>query len=561
MRKFCRKCANSYEITADDLQFYDKISPVFGGKKYALPPPEACPECRMQRRLAHRNERKLYSRKCDLCNAEIVSIFHPSLKSKVYCISCYYSDKWDACSYGRNFDFNRPFFDQFRDLLAEVPQLSLYADFTENADYVNMTAYVKNCYLLFASEFDENVYYADNTIKCNDCMDTSQTFNSQLIYDSIDIEQCYNVFYSQNCKNCRDSMFLYECIGCEDCLFSANLRNQKYHIGNKPYSKEGYEKEKAKFMLEISTYAELQKMKNKFRDYIKKQIHRANIMVNTQDSSGNNLVGTKNCRECFNVTGSEDCKYVWDGFNTKDINDINNTTDMELGYYSTSVGHKSYNIIFSHVAWNGSANVIYSTVIKSSKNIFGCSNLQGKSYCILNKQYSKVEYNKLMSCIIEHMIKTGEWGRFFPSSLSHFPYTDTMANIFFPLSKDQAVKAGFNWADYKTQAQDVRTIKAAELPEKTTDIKDDILSHAIECEITGKAFRIIKPELDFYKKNNIPLPHRHPDQRYLERSDLRNPRHLWTRVCAKCSAAINTVYAPDRPETVYCEDCYLKEVY
>jgi hypothetical protein len=35
----------------------------------------------------------------------------------VYCHECWWSDKWDAIKYGQKFDFNRPFFDQFQELL------------------------------------------------------------------------------------------------------------------------------------------------------------------------------------------------------------------------------------------------------------------------------------------------------------------------------------------------------------------------------------------------------------------------------------------------------------
>ena len=136
-----------------------------------------------------------------------------------------------------------------------------------------------------------------------------------------------------------------------------------------------------------------------------------------------------------------------------------------------------------------------------------------------------------------------------------------MARIYFPLTKEKATKAGFNWADYEKQEQDVKTIKAADLPEKTADVKEDILNCAIECEITGKPFRVIAPELDFYRENNIPLPRRHPDRRYLDRLAMRTPRKLYDRACAKCGAAIKTGYSQERPEIVYCEACYLKEVY
>lgn len=36
---------------------------------------------------------------------------------------------------------------------------------------------------------------------------------------------------------------------------------------------------------------------------------------------------------------------------------------------------------------------------------------------------------------------------------------------------------------------------------------------------------------------------------------------LYARECAKCATQIQTSYSPDRPEIVYCEQCYLKEVY
>jgi len=86
------------------------------------------------------------------------------------------------------------------------------------------------------------------------------------------------------------------------------------------------------------------------------------------------------------------------------------------------------------------------------------------------------------------------------------------------------------------------------------------LNWAIECEITKKPFRIIKQELDFYRKHNLPIPKIHPDQRHIERLALRNPRKLFRRICDKCGKDIQTTYAPKRPEIIYCENCYNKEI-
>ena len=63
MQKYCRHCGTNFEITEADLKFYDKISPVFDSRKYPIPTPALCSNCRMQRRMAFRNERNLYKRK------------------------------------------------------------------------------------------------------------------------------------------------------------------------------------------------------------------------------------------------------------------------------------------------------------------------------------------------------------------------------------------------------------------------------------------------------------------------------------------------------------------
>ena len=85
----CTQCKNIFEITPEDLKFYEKVSPVFSGKKNLISPPTRCPDCRQQRRLAFRNERKLYHRKCDLCEKEIISMYSPEKIIKVFCRSCW----------------------------------------------------------------------------------------------------------------------------------------------------------------------------------------------------------------------------------------------------------------------------------------------------------------------------------------------------------------------------------------------------------------------------------------------------------------------------------------
>src|SRR3989344_936460 len=114
MQKQCANawCKSPFEIIDGDLQFYDRVSPIFAGKKYAIPPPTLCPDCRQQRRIAHCNERYLYPGECQLCHGRTLTQYSPSFSQPVYCRDCWHSDKWDARTYGREFDFSRPFFEQ-----------------------------------------------------------------------------------------------------------------------------------------------------------------------------------------------------------------------------------------------------------------------------------------------------------------------------------------------------------------------------------------------------------------------------------------------------------------
>ena len=168
-----------------------------------------------------------------------------------------------------------------------------------------------------------------------------------------------------------------------------------------------------------------------------------------------------------------------------------------------------------------------------SEYLFGCIGLRNKQYCILNVQYTKEEYEQLVAKIIKRMEVDKQRGEFFPSFLSPFGYNETVAKEYFPLTKETASKQGFNRSDYETPFPQVeKTLEADDLP-LIQDVTEDILQQAILCERTRKPFRIIKQELEFYRKYELPLPTKHPDQRYQERIAMRNPRKLWKRTCAK----------------------------
>ena len=188
--------------------------------------------------------------------------------------------------------------------------------------------------------------------------------------------------------------------------------------------------------------------------------------------------------------------------------------------------------------------------------------MKGSSYCILNKQYSKEEYERIVPKIIEHMKLTNEWGNFFPINSSLFGYNKTYAQLYFPLSREEVLAKGWKWDDYEPVLPSVeKTIQANQLPDNTKEVPDEIINWAILCEKTGRPFKIQPLELRLLQKMNVPVPRLHPDQRHKDRFALRNPRKLQKRHCGKCGEEIQTTYPPNRPEIVYCETCYLQTVY
>jgi hypothetical protein len=155
---------------------------------------------------------------------------------------------------------------------------------------------------------------------------------------------------------------------------------------------------------------------------------------------------------------------------------------------------------------------------------------------------------------------------FFPTEISQFSYNETSAQEFFPLTKQEVKSKGFSWKEPKDRNYKI-TVDSKDLSDSILDVKDDVTSQIIGCEHKGEcneqcttAFRITSQELQFYKSQNIPLPRLCPNCRHYQRTKNRNPVKLFLRNCAKCNKNIETSYAPERPEIVYCESCYNNEV-
>ena len=135
--------------------------------------------------------------------------------------------------------------------------------------------------------------------------------------------------------------------------------------------------------------------------------------------------------------------------NNKDCYDYTQFGEnSELVYESVICGKNIYNVIGSSRVLDGK-DIAYSFFCYSNNsNLFGCVGLKSNRYCILNKQYSKEEYEKLLPQIIEHINampyvdkkrRTYVYGDFLPAEISQFDYNETSAQEFFPLTKEDFI--------------------------------------------------------------------------------------------------------------------------
>lgn len=413
MNETCKTCHGSFIEFDKPKKFIERIG---------APMPTLCPRCRSRRRLSFRNERHIYRRKCDMCKKDMISVYEPSKKLTVYCSECWWSDNWDPFLNGKDFDFSRKFFEQFKELYQKIPRLTLLNRNNENSEFNNWTIYLKNCYMLTGARDNEDSYYGHWLWHSKDCVDQAHVTNSELCYECVDCEHSYNLNYSQDCSYCRDGSFLKDCKNCSNCFGCVGLSNAEYNIFNKAYKKEDYEKE-AKKLKENFDYKSFEALDKK----MPKKLYHGNMI---EDCVGDYMLNCKECVACFDIEKSQNCAYGENIMECKDVMDCSCTTLAELCYENLSAVN-SYNCNFSIGAWY-CHDVFYSESCNNSSNLFGCIGLNKKHYCIINKQYTKEEYEALVPKIIAHMKSTGEYGEFFPMELSPFEYEETIANDYYP---------------------------------------------------------------------------------------------------------------------------------
>jgi len=335
---------------------------------------------------------------------------------------------------------------------------------------------------------------------------------------------------------------------------SYNLRNKQCYIRNKQHEKEDYFKELEK--IKLDSYQNILTLKKEFTDMVKNDsVHREHFNLKTTASKGNFLINCDKCINVFSWEDSQNCRNQLRGQNTKDCIDQAFTWNVEN---SGNNGCCDGGYELKHSARSIGRYSEYLDNCIECEYCFGCVGLKKKKYCILNKQYTKEEYEILREKIIKDM---GDgYGNFLPYSMSICHYNLSTGIIYFPkTTKEEILKNGGYWLEEDLSSQD--GVSSLELPDSILDTQPGVSSQALICPESKYRFNISPAEYEFHKRKNFALPRKHFDSRIMEQIIKMNTIRAHPYKCFYCHKDIDAYYPPEWGyNKIACEECYKQNI-
>lgn len=310
------------------------------------------------------------------------------------------------------------FLEELQKLRETQPRLAIVTGRSTNSDYSPYGGQNMNCYLCIGNGCNWDCYYIYWPYKCEDCCDGAYLYNCRLCYECVNCERCYNCDYCEDCIDTYDAKFCYDCINCSECIGCVGLRHQKFHIFNKPYTREEYMEAKKKF--DFKNPDVLEKISSEF-EKLKLQVPRLYMhLKNNENCIGDYIYNSCNAHYCWDVNNVWDCGYCNNLEDSRDCYDscFGGSIPNEMCYECMSlIGETNCN--FCNMCWY-SGNLEYCELCFNCTDCFGCISLNAKKYHILNKPYSEEDYFKKVVEIKSEMREQGIYGQHLASDYPEF---------------------------------------------------------------------------------------------------------------------------------------------
>ncbi|MBI5733193.1 hypothetical protein HY967_04590 [Candidatus Jorgensenbacteria bacterium] len=552
-RDISEYCEKKFEITDQDIEFL---------KILRVPPPIQCPTCRRQRRFSFMNWTRLFKRPCNAPghNEEIISSVSTSCPFPVVDIPYYQSSYFDPTRMGFVSDIGKSFWSQFYELRRRVPLPAMVQEPSNvNAEYSMGGRNSKNVYYATGVFNSEDILYANGIRDCRECMDIIFVTKADRVYEAIRSENIVNSSYIYFSEECIDSMFLFDCRNCINCFGCVNLRNKSFCFFNEQLSREAYlEKIKAFDMGDRKT---LRSLLDRFWSFVKSRPIRASQNFSSERVNG---VSISQSRDLDYVIAAENSGHVR---HSEDILGHHDSMDVTVSgghshhlYETSNVGSQSSVTKFSFTS-KYITDSEFLLNCKRCKNCFGCVGLEDKSFYILNIPYKPDEYWSTVDKIKLAMLGRGEYGMGVPISFSPYAYNITLANVPFPLASEAVTRLhGYSQGETESNVKNMPTLKSDEVPRSIDDVSDTIIQTAVLSEHSGRPFRIVPKELEFYRRHRLSIPLSHPYERMDARTRIMGSYKAYRAVCSHCGKNIQSAFDPAEGFTLYCDMCYQNEV-
>ena len=510
IKRTCSITRQPFLITEAEQDFVERLNRAMPHLKGLIPLSNIHPVEVMRRTVAFGNYFYLFHGESAFSRRRQLTRYSPQIHPKICAPEEFWDESIDNTAFGKDYDFSRPFFPQFEEALSDSFIMALLQINAENSNYVNGAINVKNCFLCFDILESQDCLYCFLHDGGNDNLLCVSARRSQYCYDSLNIDNCYECQHCVDCINTSASFGCYDLIGCSSCFGCAGLRNVENHVFNQPLTDNNYRT----FLktLDLGDRGRRESELKRCGDFIAGLGHEKNHLINVEDSSGDYLRDCSNARQCYFSSGLKDCGYLsnsrrssncWRGM----------AIDAEYSYQSVPLG--SQRELYCYGVSGGEGNIYSLYLEQNCSHCFGCTALKNKSYCILNKQYSKEDYLSMLARIIPHMIAAGEWGEPLPPRLSPHRYEHSLAHVFFePLSAAEASRRGYQRADVVVEEASGEPCDPETLPVSIGSTEErHVVGKAFRCPASLRFFNIQKAELAFHKRFNIPLPTLHWQER------------------------------------------------
>ena len=449
----------------------------------------------------------LHRRKCDKTDKDLISVFAPSCPYPVWNRAVWLED---TARPSAEVNLSKPVFEQFWELFRRCPIPHNTGLSNENCDYTDDWWNSKNCYLSHSGLNCQDLHYCYRTFECKDCRYCVFSFNSEKCSDLLNCHTCTSVNYAYNCRNCVESAFLFDCRNCSDCLMCWNLRNKRYCIRNNEYSAKDYATERAKYDFNSrKTYCAFVE---EFERVIQTDAWWRGVEADKcEESSGAYIENTKRCENCYLMSECQDCINVSRALELKDALDAVGSGKSERVANSSLVWENCVDIYNSfHIT--SCVDLEYCGFCHKCKHCFGCCSLIDKEYYILNKEYSKEDYFKLVAKLKEKIRNERLEGQFFPAHFSPCPYDESLAGFFLPLSIQEQSTLGFRSSE-PTEQRRAEYLPSTNIPDTVQEAPEILTQQRFWDEISKKPFQITKFDIKFSRDNVVPLP----EQYYIRR--------------------------------------------